>query len=310
MATLKSHAQVLGETGKIGDLRGVFFDVANESLISGLRITGMGVTATKFAEDRVTDLGSGNNGNGSIVNEFDVGVASGTAGIGKDDIREASFILSHKTAGLSYDFLAVQDFAVRLTSAGSEGGARNDSLKLGGTSPEPADVNAPPEALDDATATDEDTPVSVMPQVLASPSSRRAGAPDWRRSAPMARSSSTPRATSRRSGNGEFDTVAVLYEMADGNGGTDTARGTVFIHGVNARPWRWTTPIRACSTSWRTTRTRRATADGYPADAAARRRGLDRRGRHSDLRRGHRLLGLSRERRPRSPSTTRPRTAS
>ncbi len=124
------------------------------------------MTKTQISEDGVSNLGSGNNVNGSIINEygkFDVGVAFGTAGIGKDDIREASFILSHTTTDLTYDFLSAQDFAVRLTSVGDEDGCRNNSLKLGGTSPEglPEDPNSPPAAVDDVAATDEGTPVTV-----------------------------------------------------------------------------------------------------------------------------------------------------
>ena len=57
--TLKLVAKVLDETGEIGDLRGLFFDVADESLISGLRITGSGVTGTQFSDDAVFSDGGG-----------------------------------------------------------------------------------------------------------------------------------------------------------------------------------------------------------------------------------------------------------
>ncbi len=37
-------------------------------------------------------------------------------------------------------------------------------------------------------------------------------------------------------GAGDVDTVSVLYDIADGNGGTATARATVLVHGVNDAP--------------------------------------------------------------------------
>ena len=258
--TLMVDAKVLDETGKIGDLRGLFFDVADESLISGLQVTGSSVTGTQFCEDGVSNLGAGNNVNGSIVNEygkFDAGIAFGTAGIGKDDVREASFILSHQTADLACDFLAVQDFAVRLTSVGSEGGKRGDSLKLAGTSPDVADVNAPPEAVDDTTETDEETAVTL--NLLANDSDpdgdaltvtsvdgHAAGVGFAVTSAAGRTGTATlgadgvlgfdPGSTFKDLGVGERDTITVSYEISDGNGGTATANATVTVHGLNDAP--------------------------------------------------------------------------
>ena len=258
--TLKVAAEVLDETGAIGDLRGLFFDVADESLISGLRITGSSVTRTQFSEDAVSNLGSGNNVSGSIINEygkFDVGVAFGTAGIGKDDIREASFILSHNTAELTYDFLAVQDFAVRLTSVG-DGSDREDSLKLGGTSPAACEpVNAPPEPVDDAAETDEDTGVSLNllandsdpdgdALTVTSVAGHAAGTSFAVTSAAGRTGTATvgangvlgfdPGAAFQDLGVGESDTVTVSYTISDGNGGTASANATITVRGLNDGP--------------------------------------------------------------------------
>lgn len=148
--SLKFDLEVLNNTGTIGDLRGVFFDLHDDSLTSGLSITGNDVTDQMYKADAVSNLGGGNNVNGDIVNEygkFDVGVELGTQGISTDDIRSTSFILSHDSVDLSLTDIALQDFAVRLMSVGDEDGSRNGSLKIGGeVPPEPQPEY---EALDD-----------------------------------------------------------------------------------------------------------------------------------------------------------------
>lgn len=93
------------------------------------------------------------NVNGEVVKDlgkFDIGVQFGTAGIGEDDIRSTSFTLSSDAGPLTLDDLALQDFAVRLTSVGEEGGDRDGSLKLGGTAPEAPEVQPAGDAIDDA----------------------------------------------------------------------------------------------------------------------------------------------------------------
>jgi len=67
-------------------------------------------------------------------------VQFGTSGIAEDDFRETCFVISHDSVGLSLDMLLSMDFAVRLTSVGTEGGSRDDSLKIGGTAPETVDA--------------------------------------------------------------------------------------------------------------------------------------------------------------------------
>lgn len=137
--TLRFDINVLDTTGSIGDLRGVFFDLADDSLTYGMSVTGTDVTDEMYKIDGVSNTGGGNNVNGDIVNEygkFDVGVEIGTQGISNDDIQSTSFILSHDTESLSLADLELQDMAIRLTSVGDPDGARNGSLKLGGEVPE------------------------------------------------------------------------------------------------------------------------------------------------------------------------------
>lgn len=127
-----------------GDLQGLFFDLADDSLADGLMVDGVDATDWQFEANDVTNLGQGVNINGEVLNtygEFDAGVQIGTQGISNDDIQTTSFVISHDTVDLTLADVALQDFAVRLTSVGEVDGDRNGSLKLGGTSP---DVEEPP----------------------------------------------------------------------------------------------------------------------------------------------------------------------
>lgn len=118
----------------VGDMRALFFDLANESLLKSLYVVdGSDVTSTVFKANAVTNLGNGANVNGAVVNEagkFDAGVQFGTAGIGKDDIQETSFVLKSTIGALSLSLFSGSDFALRATSVGDPDGARSDSLKL------------------------------------------------------------------------------------------------------------------------------------------------------------------------------------
>ena len=161
--TLQFDLKVLDDTGAIGDLNALFFDLADDSLTTGLTIEGADVTETALKVDGVTKLDSYTNMNGEVVKDlgkFDGGVQFGTQGIGEDDIRETSFILSHETETLSLADFSLQDFGVRLTSVGEEGGSRDGSLKLGDTAPEFPDEPEGPihTAVDDTmTVTENET---------------------------------------------------------------------------------------------------------------------------------------------------------
>ena len=128
----------LSDGATIGDLRAIFFDIADPLLLASLSAgVGVGdVTDEQYDNDDVSNLGQGANINGAIVQElgeFDGGVELGTAGISQDDIRSTSFVLASSTTDLTLDMFEGQDFGLRINSVGTEGGNRNGSLKISGT---------------------------------------------------------------------------------------------------------------------------------------------------------------------------------
>jgi hypothetical protein len=145
------NVDVDSSKGAIGDLRGLFFDVRDPSLLSHLSVSGSQVTDQQFGDEKVIDLGNGANMQGNPRGKFDVGIEFGTEGIGKDDIHSTSFVLTSSTGGLTLDDLALVDFGVRLTSVGALGGKRGDSTKTTELAP------AAPDAIDDSVSAYEDT---------------------------------------------------------------------------------------------------------------------------------------------------------
>lgn len=159
------------DVGGIADLRGLFFNVADDSLLTGLQISGLNYlnalgntisVANKniqysFSAGNVTSVGSKNNtmnGDGGS-HTFDAGVEIGKEGIGKgDDFRSAWFTLSLSDAflgsaassraqsGLQLSDFFNQSFGVRLMSVGVN---RDGSSKLAGTAPSLSPVVTPPE---------------------------------------------------------------------------------------------------------------------------------------------------------------------
>ncbi|MCA1993464.1 MAG: PEP-CTERM sorting domain-containing protein [Coleofasciculus sp. S288] len=115
-----------------GDLRGVFFNILDDSLLSDLQVSGSDVTDFQFGPPGgVDDLGGGANIN---PRSFDAGVEIGGSGAGQGDFFTSTmFTLSRISGGiLTLDQFFNQDFGVRLTSTtGSEG-----SSKLAGTAPD------------------------------------------------------------------------------------------------------------------------------------------------------------------------------
>jgi hypothetical protein len=125
----------------IGDLRGIFLNIANDSLLSGLTVTGEDITQTVLGPaGTVGNLGGGNNINPE--GPFDIGLSIGTSGIGSDDIQNTAFTISSAT-NLPVSLFTTQTdpinsggpnqllFGVRMTSVGLLGGARDGSSKLG-----------------------------------------------------------------------------------------------------------------------------------------------------------------------------------
>jgi hypothetical protein len=123
-------------THGIGDLRGLFLDITDANLLSGLQVSGPDVTG--FETRDVIDLGNGNNlyGGGSPC-PCDIGISFGTSGIGMDDIGYTEFRLFHDVAELTLDLFSEQYVGVRVTSVGDEKGGRKGSSKLIGVVPEP-----------------------------------------------------------------------------------------------------------------------------------------------------------------------------
>lgn len=130
-----------GEAGEndIGDIRGLFFGLSDDSLLSELSISGADVTNASVSEDGVSNLGKGNNVEG-LDFSFDAGLSIGSPGMGKDDIQSTTITLSHPD-GLELSDFEGEVFAMRLTSVGEEGGEREGSLKIAGVcSSDPAPV--------------------------------------------------------------------------------------------------------------------------------------------------------------------------
>ena len=128
----------VGDGDVIGDLRGVFFQVADESLLGGLSVMGKGVTSSQFSANDVINLGNGANlKGGESPCPCDIGVEIGSAGIGSDDFQTVTFTLMHVSESLGSDFLRKQAFGVRVTSVGEIDGDREGSAKLVGIVPEP-----------------------------------------------------------------------------------------------------------------------------------------------------------------------------
>ena len=150
--TINVYAEQVGSDVKftlsvvsgIADLRGFFLDVAGSG--TGHGASGSQVTKAKTGNDCVTDLGNGVNMNGT-GEAFDIGVALGTSGIGKDDIRSATITVT----GISLNDLQDLSFGIRATSVGA---CRQDSVKLVGefdVGPAPCNNHFP--ALQDDIAT-------------------------------------------------------------------------------------------------------------------------------------------------------------
>ena len=124
-----------------GDLRGLFLDISNDSLLGGLSVINA-PDVTEFDQSgSVVNLGNGANLNGGGAGNsapFDIGFEIGTQGIGSDDIFSTMFTLTHNSAYLDNSLFAGEDLGVRATSVGLPGD-REGSSKLGGTFDPPID---------------------------------------------------------------------------------------------------------------------------------------------------------------------------
>jgi hypothetical protein len=125
------------DDGRIGDLRGFFANISDDSLLPGLSVSGPEVTSSRFDENNVINLGGGSNlmGGGTPC-PCDLGVEIGDPGIGHgDDFQKVTFVLSHVSEDLDLSLFEEQAFGIRVTSVGSVGGSREGSSKLEGRFP-------------------------------------------------------------------------------------------------------------------------------------------------------------------------------
>jgi len=121
----------------IADIRGIFFNIKDDSLLSGLKVVGTDITASKFGPaGTINSIGSSSNNLNGGGGFFDAGVEIGQEGIGKGkgDIQSTIFTLSHTSQALTLAQFSEQNFGVRLMSVGSKNN-REDSSKLKGQAP-------------------------------------------------------------------------------------------------------------------------------------------------------------------------------
>lgn len=133
----------------IGDIRALFFDVSDDSLLQTLTVNGEHVTEV-VQDGEVSNLGGGATSNGVPDSPYEVGIEFGTSGMSTDDLQTVSFSLSSTSRALTLDDIALESFTVRQTSVGEDGGARDASDKLYGDAPYPVD------AVDDTVSLSED----------------------------------------------------------------------------------------------------------------------------------------------------------
>ena len=143
-----------------GDLRGFFFDLADEGLIGTLSVaqSSAGFTELQQADDAVLNLDGGSNMLGLSGSEggYDAGIEIGTAGTSSDDYHSFSFTLSSSEGPLTLEDFANVDFGVRLTSVGEVDGSRTEGAKLLETTSSAVD------ARDDANEVHEDSPANPV----------------------------------------------------------------------------------------------------------------------------------------------------
>ena len=87
-------------TGNLADIRGLFFDVSDESLLSGLSVVGVdALQDTQFNANSVDTIDEGFIS--SQFGPFDAGIEIGVEFDGFD--TEASFVLTHDSQNISYE---------------------------------------------------------------------------------------------------------------------------------------------------------------------------------------------------------------
>ena len=151
-STSASKVEVTAEVSSgIADIQGLFFNFTELFSAGDLKVTGDNVTQFVYSNNAVDEIKvveqNGKKKSASTItmsgtkSTFDLGLAIGTSGIGKDDIRSTSFTIE----SLSGKAIALTDtFGARLTSVGAD---REDSRKLIGTYKPTVPPVVPPTAI-------------------------------------------------------------------------------------------------------------------------------------------------------------------
>lgn len=143
---LEFNASVLQSAALTADLRGMFFNVADDAKLAGLSFSQGGNKITDLDTVDVIQLKGGANMNGA-ASPFDVGVEFGTSGMSKDDIKTGTFTIDNAAHNLNLDDIAQTLFGARLASIGAPSDhkrSEKDGAKLTATSA------AAPHAFDDS----------------------------------------------------------------------------------------------------------------------------------------------------------------
>jgi hypothetical protein len=126
----------------IGDIIGIFGSLTQNVDEIGITFSGALITDFAISENNISDLGGGNNLEGTSGVPFDFGVAIGNNGIGKgDDYQEVTIDIEVVGGDLvAEDF---QKIGVRIQSVGPVDSDREGSAKYVGIPGDPIDPNDP-----------------------------------------------------------------------------------------------------------------------------------------------------------------------
>lgn len=242
--------------GLIGDLRGLFLDVADNSLLGSFSFVGADITQV-VQSGNVSNLGGGVTTAGIPDAASEIGIEFGTPGMSTDDIQSTTFVMSSSLRALTIDDIALEHIAVRQTSVSSADGGREDSDKLYGDTPYPVD------AQDDAIVASEDS-VSTgnlftndidldagdtdgngvadgLTVIAVDGDAQNVGASMEVAPGIIITVGADGTYTLDSEGadwlaEGETFEGSITYTVSDGNGGSDTATLTFTVEGVNDTP--------------------------------------------------------------------------
>lgn len=144
---MKVDLEVLGDTGQIGDLRGFFFAMNDDSLADDIEVVGDDITDSKFDDNKVDKFGDVRLPKDikDFFDKFDGGVEIGSEDLYSDDdddddddddqdpvddIRFTSFTLTHENEPLTFEDFEGQPVVINLGSVGEEGGDRDDEAVI------------------------------------------------------------------------------------------------------------------------------------------------------------------------------------